>query len=327
LRTKKTQNPQLVFCLTKGKGVFSLKLFRSGRRARRPEDWSSELPRQGHHTSLLSRLPIPRPVSDNYQNRFPSTYSPNLFRRDATRGCQASVDSNPLYGEGSYNQSSFGSESMPYRPLDHRDEPPQKRQRRNLSFPDVDTRYVLGSHQGPSHGSGEDPTTPHSASPSFGDSYFSQYATQNRSNDSPSSRTYMAQPGRQYPYTDFNQYPTPDSSRSYQGHISNRLSMGSELTIGYGGSTEPGRHHYPSSAETQVSVAAPAAMHPPVQGAGRPSAASDSKYWPGSFENSTTSGAYHGRNSSGSALPTGHLLPAPMNLQSRLSADNTMHSM
>jgi hypothetical protein len=295
----------------------------SGRRARRPEEWSSELPRQANHTSLLNRLPIPRSMPDSQQNRFPPTYAPNLFRRDGGRGFQAPLDMNSPYGEGSYAPSSFGSESVPYQHYDRRDEPPQKRQRRNPSYPDVDTRYVLGSHKGSSHANGEDPTTPHSAAGSFGDSYFSQYTTQNRSNDSP-SRTLVGRPRSQYSHTDFNQYPTPDSSRSYQGHVSNRLSLGSEMAVGYSGLTEPGRHHYPSSAETQSSVSAPAPMHPPVLGTSRPSPTNDSRYWQGSLENSTAYGTYHSRSSSGSALPTGHLLPLPMNLQSRSSVENSM---
>lgn len=275
---------------------------------------------------MINRLPIPRSTTDSYQHRLSATYAPNQFRRDTGRGFQAPLDTNLTYGEGSYAQSSFGLDSVPYRQYDRRDEPSQKRQRRNPSFPDIDTRYVLGSHKGCSHGNGEDPTTPHSVSASFNDGYFSQYATQNRSNDSPSSRTFVgSQPRRQYSSVDSNQYPTPESSRSFQGHVPNRLSVGSEMAMGYAGSTEPGRHHYASSAETQISIPAPAAMHPPVQGTSRPSPTSDSRYWQGSFENSATYAGYHSRNSSTSALPTGHLLPAPMNLQSRSSVENAMH--
>ena len=297
----------------------------SGRRARRPEEWSSELPRQANQASVLNRLPVPRSMPDSYQNRFPPTHSPHPLGRDAGRGFQAPPDVTFAYSEGSYGQSSLGSESVPYRLFDRRDEPSQKRQRRNPSFPDVDTRYVLGSHKGSSHGNPEDLTTPHSTSASFNDSYVSQYATQNRLNDSPPSRTVMGQTRRQYTTADSNQYQTPDSSRSYQGHISNRLSMGSGMALAYSGSTEPGRHHYGSSAETEGCVSAPAPMHPPAQGTSRPSPNSDSRYWQGSFENSRAYAGHHNRNSSNSALPTGHLLPAPMHLQSRSSVENAMH--
>lgn len=267
-------------------------------------------------------------MPDSYPSRFPATYGSNLFRRDSGQGFQTSFDTNLGFGEGSYARPSFGAEPIPYRQFERQDEPPPKRHRRNPSFPDVDTRYVLGSHKIPSHGNAEDPTTPHSINASFGDSYFSQFATQTRSNDPASSATFIGQPRKQYSYTDPNQYPTPDSSRSYQGHLSNRLSLGSELAFGFNGSTEPGRHHYPSSLETQCSVPAPAAMHPPVLGTSKPSPTSDSRYWQGSFENSTTNSAYHNRSSSGSALPTGHLLPAPMNLHSsRSSMENAMNSL
>jgi hypothetical protein len=215
---------------------------------------------------------------------------------------------------------------MPFRALDRRDEPAQKRQRRNPSFPDIDTRYVLGSHKPPSQGNADDPATPHSATASFGDSYFSQYTTQNRSNDSPSG-TYQGQSRRQYSHPDSNQYPTPDSLRTYTGHGSNRLSMGSEMAMAFGGPTDPGRHHYPSSTESQASIPAPAPMHPPILGTSRSSPSNDSRQWQGSFENSASYPAYHSRGSSGSALPTGHLLPAPMNLQSRSSVDSSMQSM
>jgi hypothetical protein len=264
-------------------------------------------------------------MPDSHPTRFPSSHSPNSYRREGGRGFQAPFDNNFTFGDGSYNSPSLGSESMHYRQFDRRDEPPQKRQRRNPSFPDIDTRYVLGSNKASCHGGGEDPTTPHSANASFGDSYFSQYSTQNRSNESPSSRTLMAQPRRQYASADTNQYPTPDSSRPQQGHVANRLSMSSELGMGYNISAEQGSHRYPSSAETQGSVCAPAAMHPPVQGTSRPSPTSEARYWQGTFENSTSYGGYHSRNSSSSALPTGHLLPAPVNLQSRSSMDNSMH--
>ncbi|ERF68421.1 hypothetical protein EPUS_03739 [Endocarpon pusillum Z07020] len=306
LRTKKTQNSH-------------------GRRARRPEEWSSELPQQANNAPVLNRLPIPRSMTDSYQNRFPSTHGQNHFRRDSGGGYQVPLDTNFAYGEGSYAQTSYGSDSLPYRHFDRRQDPAPKRHKRNPSFPDIDTRYVLGSHKSTSHGNEEEPTTPHSASTSFNDNYFSQYVTQGRSNDSPSSRTLMSQPRRQYSSAESNHYPTPDSSRSYQGHAANRLSVGSELAMGYGGSTEPGRHHYPSSAETQGSIPAPAAMHPPVQGPSRPSPTSDSRYWQGSFENSTSYGAYHSRNPSINALPTGHLLPAPTSLQSRSSMENSLH--
>jgi hypothetical protein len=249
-----------------------------------------------------------------------------MYHRDAGRGFQAQSDTNFAFGESSYGHSPFGSESAAYRQFDRREEPPQKRQRRNPSFPEVDTRYVLGSHKGASQCNGEDPTTPHSAGASFGDGYFSQYTAPNRSNDSP-SRSYSGQSRTQYSYGDSNHYPTPDSSRSYQGHVSNRLSMGSELAMGLGGTTDPHRHHYPSSAETQASIPAPSAMHPPVLGTNRPSPTSDSRYWQGSLENSTTYTGYHGRGSSSSAIPTGHLLPAPLNLQSRSSMENTMQSL
>lgn len=216
---------------------------------------------------------------------------------------------------------------MPYRALDRRDEPPPKRQRRNPSFPEIDTRYVLGSHKPAPQGNGDDPATPHPASVSFGDGYFSQYNSQNRMLDSP-SKTYQGQARREYSQADSNQYPTPDSQRTYPGHGSNRLSMGSEMTMAFGGLTEPGRHHYSSSAESQTSIpAAPTAMHPPILGTSRASASNDTRPWPGSLETSGSYPAYHHRGASGSALPTGHLLPAPINFQSRSSVDNYMQSM
>lgn len=264
-------------------------------------------------------------MTDSYQNRFPSTQGQSNFRRDSGGGYQVPLDTNFAYGEGSYAQTSYGSDSLPYRHFDRRQEPAPKRHKRNPSFPDIDTRYVLGSHKTTSHGNEEEPTTPHSASTSFNDNYFSQYVTQGRSNESPSSRTLISQPRRQYSSAESNHYPTPDSSRSYQGQVTNRLSVGSELAMGYGGSTEPGRHHYPSSAETQGSIPAPAAMHPPVQGPSRPSPTTDSRFWQGSFENLSSYGAYHSRNPSINALPTGHLLPAPTSLQSRSSMENSLH--
>lgn len=130
LRTKKTQNPH-------------------GRRARRPEEWSSELPRQTNHAPPLIRLPIPRPMPDSYQNRFPSTYSSGLFRRGSGQGFQTSLDTNVAYAEGSYGRPSFGADLMPCRSFEGQDDPPPKRQRRNPSFPDIDTRYVLGSQRIP----------------------------------------------------------------------------------------------------------------------------------------------------------------------------------
>jgi hypothetical protein len=274
-----------------------------------------------------NRLPIPRSSTESYQSRLPSTYAPNQFRRDNGRGFQAPFDTNTNFNyDHSFTQPAFGSESMAQRQFDRREEPPPKKQRRNPSFPDIDTRYVLGSHKSSSHGNGEDPTTPHSTSASFNDGYFSQYATQSRSNESPTSRTYVAsQPRRQYPPVESNQYPTPESSRSYQGHVSNRLSMGCDISFGYSGTTDAQRHHYQSSAESLGSIPAPAAMHPPVQGTSRPSPTSDSRNWQGSFENSTAYSGYHSRNSSTNALPTGHLLPAPMNLQSRSSVENAMN--
>lgn len=248
-----------------------------------------------------------------------------MYRRDAVRGLQTPSETNFSYNESTYGQSSFSSETNPYRQFNSRDEPPQKKRRRNPSFPDVDTRYVLGSHKVPSHGNGDDPTTPHSASVSFGDNYFSQQTMQDRPNESP-SRGFIAQSSRQYGYNPSSQYLTPDSSRSYQGQFSNRFAMGTDLTAGFGGSTEPGRHHYTSSAESQNSVAAPTAMHPPVLGANRQSETTDSRYWQGSFENATYT-PYHSRGSSSSAVPTGNLLPAPMNLQPRPSVENGMNSM
>ena len=266
-------------------------------------------------------------MPESYQNHFSPAYSANLFRRDAGREFQSPLDTNFSFGEVSYSQSTLGSESMPYRALDRRDEPAEKRQRRNPSFPDIDTRYVLGSHKVPSQGNGDDPNTPHSAGGSFGDSYFSQYTTQNRTNESPSSLTYQGQSRRQYSHPDSHQYPTPDSSRMFPGHGSNRLSMGSEMATAFGGLTDPGRHHYPSSAESQASIPAPAPMHPPVLVTNSSSPTNDSRQWQGSFDNSTSYTAYHRRGSSGSALSTGHLLPAPTNLQSRSSMDNAMQSM
>lgn len=267
-------------------------------------------------------------MPDSQQNRLPSSHNTNLFRRDSGRGYQAPLDTNFIYGEGSYGQSSFSSEPIPCRQFQSRDEPLPKRHRRNPSYPEIDSRYVLGSHKGSGQVNGDDASTPYNSTGLFGDSYFSQYTTQNRTNESPSSRSVAGQARRQYTYADSNQYPTPDSSKGYQGHASNRLSTGSESAVGYGGSTDPGRHHYPSSAETQAPIPAPAAMHPPVLGTSRPSPPNEPRYWQGSLENATTYGAYHSRSSSGGALPTGHLLPAPMNLQSqsRSSVENTLPS-
>jgi hypothetical protein len=256
-------------------------------------------------------------MPEPHSNRLAPTYSPN-FRRDHGRGF--SLDMNNSYDSNNYVPFPYGSDSTSYRHFERRDEPPQKRQRRDDAFPDVDTRYVLGSNRNGSQSYVEDPTTPHSATAQFSDSYFSQYATQTRTNASP-SRTYMGRQSKQYPYGDPNQYPTPDSSRGYYGHSSNSLSTGSELATGFAGSTEPGRHHYPSSAETQSSIPAPTAMHPPVLSGSRPSPMSDSRYWQGSFENSALNSSNHSRASSSNAIPTGHLLPAPLNLQSRSTVE------